>query len=448
MRATAESRLVTWTSLRPWLGTVVRLFLGVIWIWAGLAKLDSPREFVQAIRAYDATPEWLSKAMGYGLPMLEICLGVLLIVGVAVRIAAAVSAVLFAVFLIGVAEVAARDIKLDCGCFGGGGLTTGSTHYTLDILRDIGLLVLAAYLVVRSYTRISIEEFLARNDYVEPPSAKRMRSEGGQRKYNALLEARRLAARERSRYVNGSLAIVVVLVSIIAIGVQSGRAKIEGDLAASNATVKDGITYGLDAAATVDVFEDFQCPHCLEFEQTVRPTLEADVVANKAQVRYHLLSFLDSGSNGNRYSSRAANAALCVSDVDVSEFVKFHDILFTSAVQPKEGSKGRTDAEFITYAQQAGLTPAQVTTFTTCIQTEQHKALVEAMTENASKRGVTGTPTVLVDGKQVTANLASLTKAIATAVAQGPAPTPSPTPTSTTSGTATTSASPTASPTG
>ena len=86
---------------------------------AGEAVL--PRTFVQAVRAYDATPEWLSKAIGYGMPVLELCLGVLLIVGIMVRIAAAVSALLLLVFLIGIIQAAARGIQLECGCFGGGG---------------------------------------------------------------------------------------------------------------------------------------------------------------------------------------------------------------------------------------------------------------------------------------------------------------------------------------
>lgn len=419
---------MNWNSLRPWLGTVIRLVLGVIMLWAGWAKLNDPRHFVQTIRAYDATPEWLAKAIGYGLPVLEVCLGVLLIVGVATRLSAIVCGALFVVFLIGLVQAAARDIKLECGCFGGGGATAGATHYTLDILRDVGLIVLAAYLVLWPRTRISIDEFLARNDYVEQPSAKRMRSDKGQRKYNSMVEARLKEARERTMYLDASLAIVVVLVSIIGIGVQSGRAKIAGDLTAKNASVGNGVVFGKKASATVDVYEDFQCPVCQAFEQSVGTALEADVRANKAQVRYHPLSFLDANSNGTRYSSRAANAALCAADVSVDAFVKFHDVLFKSTVQPKEGSNGRTNAQLATYAQQAGLNSTQLGTFTSCVQSEQHKALVEAITENASKRGVTGTPMVLVNGKKLKDNtLAGLTAAIAAADAKGPAPAPSPT---------------------
>jgi protein-disulfide isomerase/uncharacterized membrane protein YphA (DoxX/SURF4 family) len=424
---------VTWNTLRPWLSSAVRVVLGAVWLWAGLSKLNSPRAFVQTVRAYDATPEWLSRAIGYGLPVLEICIGILLVVGVVVRLAAAVSAVLFLIFLIGVVQAAARGIKLECGCFSHGGLTVGATSYTLDILRDIVLLIAAVYLVVWSTTRISIEEFLARNDYVEPPSPKRMRSEGGQRKYTAAIQARRKAARERSLYLNSALSIVVLLVALIGVGVQSGRAKITGTTTGTNATAADGVVFGKKAAATVDVFEDFQCPHCQVFENAVHTVLEADVRTNRAQVRYHTLAFLDANSSGNRYSSRAANAALCVSDVSVDAFVRYHDILFSPGVQPAEGTKGRTDNQLIGYAQQAGLTAAQVTTFTTCIQGEQHKALVQAITDNASKRGVNSTPTVWVNGKSVTADLAALTTAIAAADAKGPAPvpsvTPSPTPT-------------------
>jgi protein-disulfide isomerase/uncharacterized membrane protein YphA (DoxX/SURF4 family) len=424
---------VNWNTLRGWLGTVIRLVLGVVWIWAAWSKLHSPRTFVQAVRAYDATPEWLSKALGYGLPVLEFCLGVLLIVGVAVRLAAIVSTLLFVVFLIGLIQAATRNLQLECGCFGGGGEAT-STHYTLDILRDIGLLILAAYLVVWSFTRLSIEEFMQRNDHIEEPSAKRMRSDKGQRKYNAMLEARRKEARERTLYVNLSLGIVIVLVAIIGIGVQSGRAKIGGDVTATNASAANGVVYGKKAAATVDVYEDFQCPNCLVFEQSVGATLDKDVKANLAQVRFHTMSFLDASSNGNRYSTRAANAGICASDISVDFFVKYHNYLYGkdksgAQIQPKEGTNGRTDGDLITYADAVGMTAAQKTTFSTCVQTEQHKALVEAITEKASQRGVTGTPTVYINGKKLSdTSLKSVEAAIAEADANGPAPSPSPTP--------------------
>jgi protein-disulfide isomerase/uncharacterized membrane protein YphA (DoxX/SURF4 family) len=440
----AESTLVKWQTLRPWLGTVIRLALGVIWIWAAWSKLRSPRTFVQAVRAYDATPEWLSKAIGYGLPVLELCVGILLVVGIAVRMATILSAVLFVVFLIGLVQAAARGLQLECGCFGGGGTTAGSTTYTLDILRDVGLLVLAAYLIVWSFTRLSMDEFLARHDHVEQPSAKRMRSDQGRRKYNAMLEERRKAARSRAVWLNASLGVVVVLIGLIGVGVQSGRAKISGTLTATHASVANGVVFGKKAAATVDVYEDFQCPHCLDFEKAVSKTMDADVRANKAQVRFHTLAFLDSSSSGNRYSSRAANAALCASDISVEDFVAYHNVLYGTVkgkqVQPAEGSNGRTDGNLETYAQQIGIKSGQLSTFDSCVQTEKHKALVAAITDRASTDGVNATPTIKVNGKSIDPTLTAFNAAVAKALETGPAPNPSKTPSPSPSATATATA--------
>jgi len=432
MTARAESSLVRWLTLRPWLGTVARLLLGAVWIWAASSKLGEPRTFVQAVRAYDVTPEWLSKAIGYGLPVLELCLGILLIIGIAVRIAAVFSGLLFVVFLIGLVQAAARGLQLECGCFGGGGTTEQGTSYTLDILRDIGLLIVAAFLVVWSLTKLSLEDYLARNDRVEVPSAKRMRSDQGRRKYNAMLEERRKAARERGLWVNGSLGVVVILVALIGIGVQSNRAKIQGSLTATNATVANGVVYGKKAAATVDVYEDFQCPNCLNFEKAVGKQLDADVQANKAQVRFHPIAILDSSSNNN-YSTRAANAALCASDISVDMFVKYHNFLYGTykgqQVQPPEGGGGRSNATLESYASDIGITGGNLTTFDSCVQTQKHKALVETMTERASQHGINATPTILVNGKALsTHDLPAWNAAIAAALKKGPAPSPSVTP--------------------
>lgn len=438
-----------WTAARPWLGTVARLVLGVVWIWAALSKIRSPRVFTQAVRAYDATPEWLSKAIGYGLPVLEVSLGLLLILGLVTRIAAAVSSVLFVVFLVGLVQAAVRGIQLECGCFGGGGVTDGGTRYTLDILLDVGLLVLSAYLVVWAFTYLSTDGFLARNDVVEPPSAKRLRTEPGRRKYEAQLAAQEARAASRARWLVGSLTGVVILVVLIGIGVQSSRAKITGSLTATHASVASGVVFGKKAAATIDVYEDFQCPNCLSFEKSVGSTLDKDVRANKAQVRYHPIAILNRSSNGHRYSSRAANAALCASDISVDAFVAYHNVLYGKIngkqVQPSEGSNGRTNAQLDAYAKSAGITGSALTTFQGCVSNEKHKGLVQAFTELASQKGVRGTPTIKVNGKTISNSLTAFNSAVAKALKSGPAPSPSVTPSPSTSGSGSASVSATAS---
>lgn len=423
---------MTWQTIKPWLGTLARLVLGVVWIWAALSKLKSPLTFVQAVRAYDATPEWLSKGIGYGVPVLELALGLLLVVGVAVRLSAAVSAFLLLVFLIGLVQAAARGLQLACGCFGGGGATQGPTTYTLDILRDVGLLVLAAYLIVWPLTRVSVEEFLQRNDYVQPPSAKRMRTEQGRRKYYQQVALARSHARSRARYMNGLTAGVVALIAVIGIGVQAGRAKIEINIPAKNAPVATGVVYGKKAAATVDVYEDFGCPNCLHFEQQSHAKLDRQVKANLVQLRFHPIAILD-GDSPNQYSTRAANAALCASDVSVDQFVAYHNLLYGTykgkQVQPPEGKAGYTDSQFVILAEAAKFSTTQVSTFQQCLSDKTYVPVVQAITDAASKKGINSTPTVLVNGKKLADyDTATVQKAIEAADAKGPAPSPSPTP--------------------
>jgi uncharacterized membrane protein YphA (DoxX/SURF4 family) len=87
------------------------------------------------------------------LPWLEIGLGVALLAGVATRLVAAFSAALLLVFVAGVTQAWARGLSIDCGCFGGGGaVTPGETAYGRELLRDVGFLLLAGWLVVRPRT--------------------------------------------------------------------------------------------------------------------------------------------------------------------------------------------------------------------------------------------------------------------------------------------------------
>jgi uncharacterized membrane protein YphA (DoxX/SURF4 family) len=144
-----------------WIGLAVRLGLALVWGWAGLAKISDPAEAAQAVRAYEILPESLVKPIGYGLPFLELALALLLLVGLGTRIVAVVSAVLLLTFIAGITSTWARGISIDCGCFGGGGAVSASkTAYLQEILRDVGFLLLAAWLLWRPRTRLSLDRTL------------------------------------------------------------------------------------------------------------------------------------------------------------------------------------------------------------------------------------------------------------------------------------------------
>ena len=100
-----------------------------------------------AVRAYELLPVSLANILGIVLPFVEIAVGVLLIIGAAVRISAFVSGALMIAFIIGISQAWARGLSIDCGCFGGGGqVEPGTANYLPELLRDGGLALLAIYL--------------------------------------------------------------------------------------------------------------------------------------------------------------------------------------------------------------------------------------------------------------------------------------------------------------
>jgi uncharacterized membrane protein YphA (DoxX/SURF4 family) len=145
-----------------WLGLIVRLGLATVWLTSGIAKASDPRATIVAVRAYRVLPEGLVGVVAAVLPYLEIAFGLLLLVGLATRLTAWLSAALLLVFIAGVISAAARGLSIDCGCFGGGGtVAAGQTQYTAEILRDVGFLVLAGFLIWRPWTALSVDGLVA-----------------------------------------------------------------------------------------------------------------------------------------------------------------------------------------------------------------------------------------------------------------------------------------------
>ncbi len=159
-------RASTWHGVRPWLGTAVRLGLAAVWLFAGAAKVGDLAASGRAVNAYEVMPFDVAKVVGAALPFVELALGVLLLIGLATRVVAGISAALLVVFIAGIASAWARGLSIDCGCFGSGGeLTAGqSPTYGPEILRDVGFLVLAAFLLVWPLTRLSVDSFLERSE--------------------------------------------------------------------------------------------------------------------------------------------------------------------------------------------------------------------------------------------------------------------------------------------
>jgi len=154
-----------------------------------------------------------------------------------------------------------------------------------------------------------------------------------------------------------------------------------------------GVTLGkADAPVAVDVYIDFQCPYCREFELGSGATLDQMVASGQARVTYHPLSFFDRFSS-TRYSSRSAAAAGCA--IDARVYPRFQALLFEQ--QPPEGGDGLPDERIIALGRQAGAGDQ----FDGCVVGHRYAPWISTVTAQASHVGVDSTPTLQVNGETI-----------------------------------------------
>lgn len=210
----------------------------------------------------------------------------------------------------------------------------------------------------------------------------------------AQLERQRRAERRRRAINIGTLVCVLILVAGIAFIVtrNSGTAKVDAAPAGSGAY---GVTIGPKGAPhQVVIYEDFLCPFCGELEKRTETDLASLAADGKVQVEYRPFVLL---SRLGDYSARATNAFAVVLDASGPKVAKrMHDLLYAN--QPSEEGPYLSDDELVRLAVEAGATEADVRPG---IEGMSQKAWVDAATKAASDANVQGTPTVLLDGKQV-----------------------------------------------
>lgn len=216
----------------------------------------------------------------------------------------------------------------------------------------------------------------------------------------AAMREQRVAERRRQFAIVGSvLAVLIIIGGVTWFAISRGDTT--GTTVAAGGTPANTEGYGVvvgDAAApkTLTFYEDPQCPICAAFEQSVGDQVSQGIADGTVKVEYRIISFLDRASQ-NEYSSRAANALYAVADTSGPDaFKKFHDLLYAN--QPEENTAGPSNDELVQYAVQAGADEAAVKSK---IEEGTYAQFVVNATDQSSKDGVNGTPSVAVDGTLV-----------------------------------------------
>ncbi|MGW0037486.1 DsbA family protein [Gordonia sp. NPDC003376] len=199
-------------------------------------------------------------------------------------------------------------------------------------------------------------------------------------------------------------AVVIVAALVIGGFVWNANKPDRGEVSEKVLNENAALIIGEPAApTTIDVFEDFMCPTCKDFESKSGQAIVDAVNAGTLRVRYHMLTFLNRMSSSGNYSSRAAGALQCVGAAkDPAVFFRFHTALFDD--QPEEnGSSDHSNAQLAQIAAAQGATPATQQCISTGAMVAEADEAAETSRNQLTKalEGPAATPTVLLNGEPV-----------------------------------------------
>jgi len=119
----------------PILKTILRVSLGVVFLYAGSISIRSPQEFADTIANYRLLPSIAIAPLALTLPPLEMLVGLFLVIGRPPRMATFSALMLTVVFIIALSSALARGLVIDCGCFGHGTPSRSGMWFSLG--RDV-----------------------------------------------------------------------------------------------------------------------------------------------------------------------------------------------------------------------------------------------------------------------------------------------------------------------
>jgi protein-disulfide isomerase len=203
-------------------------------------------------------------------------------------------------------------------------------------------------------------------------------------------EREKVRKEQRKRYLYQGVGVAVLLAIVAVVGPQlipsGGGAELdlEGEPMIGNAS----------ANVTVVEFGDYQCPYCKQFDQQVFPQLEENYI-DTGQVKFYYVNYAFLGDD----STEAAVASECVyNQANTTQFWDFHHAVFDN--QGREHSGWVTTDSIMEIARDSteGL---DYDGLRSCISGSSTSSEVQSDKRMGQANGVTGTPSIFVNGEQL-----------------------------------------------
>lgn len=222
-------------------------------------------------------------------------------------------------------------------------------------------------------------------------------------------EAKRAKVR-RQLLVGGGVLALLAVAGGVAFAVNAASTPSYWEAAAKDKLVKPANTSGTDGTTviigdvnnknTVEEYEDLRCPVCAAYEQAAGAAVLKDAEDGKYKISYTFGTFLD-GSQGGSGSKKALSALGAALNVSTDAFNAYHTLLYSKDVHPDETVDTFNSADkLISLAQQVPELKNN-TKFSDAVKNGTFDKWALTMSDKFDASGVTATPTVKVNGKDV-----------------------------------------------
>ncbi len=189
------------------------------------------------------------------------------------------------------------------------------------------------------------------------------------------------------------IGVGLLIVIVVAIGQLGGTTKLKDPAISYPAALVSGATLGkADAKVTIEVYGDFQCPFCAQYDLNIEPVLvNKYVTTGVARVVHHDFEFIGQ-QKADRESQRASAGAVCA--VAQGKYWDYSHWVFNNQIGENVGSYKLE--RLVAIAAAAGLDTAA---FGTCLNDPATLATVDAATKEAlTVRNIVSTPTIFING--------------------------------------------------
>jgi len=218
------------------------------------------------------------------------------------------------------------------------------------------------------------------------------------------------ARKRRERLIQflgaGAVVLVVVLIIVFAVRASGGSSGSNGpDPSASLPKGVDASSYAFtvtqnpgEKTPTVQVWEDFQCPACKAFEESMSSALYAAAAKGEINLQLRPTTFLDKSlPQSKNTSARATSAWGCA--IDSGKSIEYHTAVFLN--QPAVEGTEVTNQQLVEYGRQVGMAEAEFNSFKSCVEGSTYLGWAANSTAIFDQDAVPGTPAMYVNGKEL-----------------------------------------------